>query len=110
MGFVIGFIGCSLLTNLFMDVGISLWGQLGIAGWALEFIMALSYDEGTSFISKLLSSKAMLFLGRISYALYLVHEVLIQYLCWINYGSIEEPNCECEDGENTSCCDAEDEY
>ena len=105
--FVVFFVIAVLLHNLWMNVYVELWGQLGIAWWALEFIMAMSYDEGTSFVLRILSSEIALFLGRISYAVYLVHHPVQQYVCWIANGSISSPDCGDDDN---SCGEQWDEY
>ena len=91
----------------------AVWMQLGIAWWALQFILSLTFEDGsdnrprgTSRVSKILTSRVALECGRISYAVYLVHDPLIQYFCWMNYGAISRPKCEyggdweCESGWN----------
>ena len=60
----------------------SIWIQYIITWWAMELIVSLTF-ENSSVVSRVLSSKAALFLGRISYALYLVHMPVHQYLAYI---------------------------
>ena len=74
----------------------ALWMQCGIVWFAMHFIVSLTFDEGTSRISNLLTSRVALQCGRISYAVYLVHEPFRQYLCWMNYGAITRPTCDWE--------------
>merc|ERR1712173_511789 len=42
--------------------------------------------EDESVVSKLLSSKLAVYLGRISYGVYLIHFLVIQYISYIAYG------------------------
>ena len=74
----------------------SFYLQIIIAWWQLEFIWSLTCDDGKSICYRLLTMKCMVFLGRISYSLYLIHEVLIFYICWINYGYRQRPDCDAE--------------
>jgi len=76
------------------ELGSAVWMQLGIAYVALQWIISLSFDEGTSVVSKILTSEVALVFGRISYPLYLFHLPFIQYMCWMNYGTISKPDCE----------------
>ena len=93
--FLLSFIIIGILENhLTHELGSAVWMQLGIAFVALEWIVSLSFDDGTSITAKIFTSKMALFLGEISYPLYLFHEPFIQYLCWINYGDISKPQCE----------------
>ena len=46
----------------------------------LMIIIGLCLDDGKSFTSKFFKTKIMHFLGRISMALYLIHEPLIYYI------------------------------
>jgi len=58
------------------------WMELGIAWWWLQLIQALTFDEGASRIYKVLTSRVVLAVGRISYALYLVHQPVKHYFQW----------------------------
>eukprot|EP01084_Bolivina_argentea_P151398 264246_1 len=82
------------IVEIVKSIGCNLWIQLGYAWWQLYLITSLTFDEGTSITYKILTSKVALYLGRISYALYLVHEPFIQYICWIVYGTLKQPDCE----------------
>merc|ERR1711951_270456 len=59
--------------------------QWFVAWWAMEFIISLTF-ENDSFVSKLLTSKLALYLGRISYGVYLIHFPVHQYISYIAYG------------------------
>merc|ERR1711972_247816 len=59
--------------------------QWVVAWWAMEFIISLTFEDD-SFVSKLLTSKVALYLGRISYAVYLIHLPVHQYISYIAYG------------------------
>jgi len=81
----------------------SLYSQFLITWWALEFIVSLTLDEGTSVVSKVLRSNMALFLGRISYALFLVQLPILQYLCWIIHGQTTGGSPQCGDGDISDC-------
>jgi len=51
----------------------------------LQIIVGLSLaeQEGTAVTTRFLNWPSMLFLGRISMSLYLVHQPVIQYIAWI---------------------------
>lgn len=87
IGFVISFVVIGVIQNAIFDLNAGLWMQLAIVWVALQFIVSLTFDEGTSWISKLLNSRLALAAGRISYALYLIHVPSLQYFGWILYGS-----------------------
>ena len=87
----------------------AVWMQNGIAWFALLFIVSLTFDEGTSRISKMLTSRVALECGRISYAVYLVHEPIRLYLCWIIYGALTEPTCN-QNADGEECGDQWTEY
>merc|ERR550532_3166410 len=59
--------------------------QYVVAWWAMEFIISLTFED-ESFASKLLSSKLAVYLGRISYGVYLIHMPVHQYISYIAYG------------------------
>merc|ERR1719295_2546979 len=69
--------------------------QYAVAWWAMEFIISLTF-ENDSFVSKLLTSKLALFLGRMSYAVYLIHLPVHQYISYIAYGESDLTNIEVE--------------
>ena len=92
------FLVCGFIENLY-HVGMALWLQFVIAWWFLEFIWSLTCDDGQSIWYWLFTTKLALYLGKISYALYLIHEVIIWYIMWIVYGYNPRPDC---DGE-TDC-------
>eukprot|EP01084_Bolivina_argentea_P316174 547981_1 len=88
-------IPCVVIDRLTNNMtNFSIWLQLFIAWWQLQFIYALTMDNGISLISKILSSKMMLQLGRISYSLYLTHFPIMGYICWYLYGTQSQPICE----------------
>jgi len=97
IAFVLSFIGVMIVENYpdkEWELMSAVWMQLGIAWWALQFIVALTFDEGTSISARMLTSKVALFCGRFSYAIYLLHVPVIQYVCWMHNGVISKPNCE----------------
>ena len=51
----------------------------------------------------LLTSDTMVFFGRISYSLYLVHEPMRSYVCYFIYGKQEWPQCEYSDLASNEC-------
>merc|ERR1719295_375353 len=63
--------------------------QYAVAWWAMEFIISLTFEDD-SFVSKLLTSKLALYLGRISYAVYLIHIPVHQYISYIAYGASDD--------------------
>merc|ERR550525_1555388 len=54
-------------------------------------------------MSKVLSSKCALIFGQISYSLYLIHEPVIQYVCWLSHGPISYRYADCELLEDDNC-------
>ena len=101
----------SVITIVWVDIGANIWVQLGYAYSQLEFIYALTFEGGESRVYKILTSRIALWLGRISYALYLIHEPFIQYICWIVYGNIKAPGCDYDDEDEDNPCNASwDEY
>jgi len=92
--FVVSLVAISIIANA---VGIQLGGpsdegafyitllQSVVAWWAMEFIISLTFED-ESVVSKLLSSKLAVYLGRISYGVYLIHFLVIQYISYIAYG------------------------
>ncbi len=68
-----------------IDLGASFWMQGIFPFTLLQIIVGLSMAErsGTSVTMRLLNWPPMLFLGKISLPLYLVHEPIIQYVAWI---------------------------
>jgi len=79
------------------------WLQLVLPWWMLQMISALTFDEGKSRAYRLLSGKMAIELGRISYALYLIHEPLRQFLCWFINGTVTVPHCDSLDVVHTGC-------
>merc|ERR1711951_144199 len=63
--------------------------QWVVAWWVMEFIISLTFEDD-SFVSKLLTSKLALYLGRISYAVYLIHLPVHQYISYIAYGESDD--------------------
>merc|ERR1719242_1430138 len=59
--------------------------QYVVAWWAMEFVISLTFED-ESFASKLLSCKLAVYLGRISYGVYLIHMPVHQYISYIAYG------------------------
>lgn len=47
-------------------------------------IIVLSFSYGNGYLSKLISSKLLILLGEASFALYLVHQIVIRYIVIIN--------------------------
>merc|ERR1711973_969178 len=92
--FVVSLVAISIIANA---VGIQLGGPSGegafyitllqsvVAWWAMEFIISLTFED-ESVVSKLLSSKLAVYLGRISYGVYLIHLPVHQYISYIAYG------------------------
>merc|ERR1711874_446447 len=92
--FVVSLVAISIIANA---VGIQLGGpsdegafyivliQYVVAWWAMEFIISLTFED-ESLVSKLLSSKLAVYLGRISYGVYLIHFPVHQYISYIAYG------------------------
>ena len=68
-----------------IDLGGWWWMQGVFPFTLLQIIVGLSLAErdGTSVTARILNWRPMLFLGRISMALYLVHMPVIQYVAWI---------------------------
>ena len=79
------------------------WMQMSIAWLALQFIVSLTFDEGTSLISKMLTSRVALECGRIGYAVYLVHEPIRLYLLWMIYGEFTKPTCIWQAADGKEC-------
>lgn len=80
---LLGLSSLHVLTGI--DLGGSFWMQ-GVFPFALlQIIVGLSMTDrdGVSSTARLLSWPPLLFLGRISMPLYLVHEPIIQYVAWI---------------------------
>merc|ERR1719334_2904890 len=86
---VVFFVVISVIVNL-LRIGLSTGTsnfevaliQWVVAWWAMEFIITLTFEDD-SFVSKVLTSKLALFLGRISYAVYLIHLPVHQYISYI---------------------------
>ena len=68
-----------------IDLGGSWWMQGAFPFMLLQVIVGLSMTGpgGTSVTVRLLNWPPLLYLGKISMALYLVHEPIIQYVAWI---------------------------
>ena len=60
--------------------------QMLLAWWMVKFIYILTKieDNDSNIISKFFTSKVLLFFGRISYALYLIHYPIILYVAYIS--------------------------
>lgn len=98
VGYIITFVVASMMQTLTRGLTtFHFWVQIAIPKWQLEFIYLLTQcDINTTRTYKILTSKTALFLGRISYSLYLVHLPIQYYICWIVYGTISRPTCEIE--------------
>merc|ERR1719295_884943 len=87
---VVFFVVISVIVNL-LGIGMPTGNfqvaliQWVVAWWAMEFIISLTFEDD-SFVSKLLTSKVALYLGRISYGVYLIHLPVHQYISYIAYG------------------------
>ena len=68
------------------------WLELGMAWWWLQLIQSVTFVQGSSVCYRLMPSKLMLALGRLSYALYVVHWPLARYWFWAA-AAIREPEC-----------------
>ena len=68
-----------------IELGGSLWMQGLFPLLMLQIIVGLSMAErdGPSVTIRLLNRAPLLFLGKISMSLYLVHEPIIQYISWV---------------------------
>ena len=107
-----------ILLNIILIVGViieritegklnlELWIQLFIVWLQLEFIYGLTScgTVGGCITYKLLSCKLMLFLGRISYSIYLIHFPIIGYICFILNGKNPMPSCSYNDINNDTQC------
>merc|ERR1711972_527357 len=82
---IVNWLRIGLPTGNF-QVALSQWF---VAWWAMEFIISLTFEDD-SFVSKLLTSKMALYLGRISYAVYLIHLPVHQYISYIAYGDSDD--------------------
>jgi peptidoglycan/LPS O-acetylase OafA/YrhL len=84
--FVVFMIGLSAL-QIVGDIDLlGSWWMQGVFPYViLAIIVGLSVTsrEANPYTQRLLSWPAFLFLGRISLALYLIHEPLIQYVAWV---------------------------
>merc|ERR1719242_2829206 len=87
---VVGLVVLSVIVNVLrmetVDIAVFLL-QYAVAWWAMEFIISLTF-EGDSFVSKLLTSKVALSLGRISYGVYLIHIPVHLYLSYAIHGAV----------------------
>jgi peptidoglycan/LPS O-acetylase OafA/YrhL len=82
VAFVIGLSALQVLGDIDL---LGSWWMQGVFPYAiLVIIVGLSTTgrEANPYTQRLLSRPAFLFLGRISLALYLVHEPIIQYVAW----------------------------
>merc|ERR1712241_15662 len=105
---LIVFIAVTVLHNWPFESVISepgFWMQLVLPWWMLQLVSSLTFEPevGKSRTYRILSHKCCLELGRISYALYLIHEPMRQYLCWILYGVVTVPHCDSLDVVHTGC-------
>jgi len=98
-----------VLDNLYEDAGGNLWLQLYLPISQITLIYGLTCEnsESPSTTTKILTTKFLLFFGKISYPLYLVHEPLIQYFAWMFHGALDRPTCEKDDD---ICQDKQDDY
>ena len=107
---VLGSIGDTITDGW---TGQNFWQQIGFVYWMLEFIILLTKCSKTNKVCRFLTSKKLLFFGRISYPLYLIHEPMIFYTCWIVNGSLKWPQCEesfDDDDSNDACNDEWDTF
>jgi len=83
--FVIFVIGLSALQIVWGIDLLGSWWMQGVFPYAILVIivgLSVTSREASPYTLRLLSRPALLFLGRISLALYLVHEPIIQYVAW----------------------------
>ena len=84
--FVVFVIGLSAL-QVVGDIDLfGSWWMQGVFPYVILVVivgLSITSREAISYTQRLLSWPACLFLGRISLALYLVHEPIIQYVAWI---------------------------
>jgi peptidoglycan/LPS O-acetylase OafA/YrhL len=83
--FVVFVIGLSALQVVGDIDLLGSWWMQGVFPYVILVVivgLSISSREGNSHTQRLLSWPAFLFLGRISLALYLVHEPIIQYVAW----------------------------
>jgi len=78
---IISFVVVGFLENLTGGIGSGVWFQLMLPYSQFTIVYGLSMDEGLSVTSKILRCQVFVFFGTIGYALFLVHEPLIQYIC-----------------------------
>jgi len=65
--------------------------QYPVTWCAMEFIISLTFEDESA-VSKVLTSRVALYLGRISYSVYLIHFPVQQYISYITNGeSAAEP-------------------
>ena len=104
------FVGFSLL-QIFTgwDVGFTGWGQIAFVHVWVGLVYALTRpDAAKTTTYAALASRPMLYLGRISYALYLVHEEVRCYAAFLLNGVRTEPDYHCDDddpGRSQDPCD-----
>jgi peptidoglycan/LPS O-acetylase OafA/YrhL len=60
----------------------SVWLQAAVPYGQLEIIVAFTRDNGQSLASKAMRTPLSLWLGELSMSIYLVHYLVIRYLCW----------------------------
>ena len=80
--FVVGLSALHILEDIDL---LGSWWMQGVFPYVILVVivgLSISGPEGNSHTQRLLSGPAFLFLGRISLALYLVHEPIIQYVAW----------------------------
>ena len=96
-----------MVENVWLDTECGLWLQLVMVWPLLELVSALTFDgkDGAepSLVRRALSSRMSQELGRVSYALYLLHEPLRQYLGFALYGPLSVPHCDSVSVINTGC-------
>jgi len=93
ISFVLVMIGENFTVHTVYGISSHIWFQFLLPISQLTIVYGLSMDNGLSRTSRMLRSRVVLFFGTISYALYLVHEPIIWYICWITYGTQSKPSC-----------------
>ena len=109
--FILIFVAGSIIENITNGVtSFNYWLQLLLPWWQLELIYVLTKCDENCMTYKVLTSRLMLYLGRISYSLYLVHEPMIQYIELIVYGIQSEPTCDLDADIDNACQKEWDQY
>ena len=80
--FVLGLSALQIVTGVDL---LGSWWMQGVFPYAILVIivgLSVTNREATPYTQRLLNRPAFLFLGRVSLALYLIHEPIIQYVTW----------------------------